>query len=73
MLIDLTTIVVLVLGGLAVYIAYKKPEMGTALGVGAVIVTLLVLVLQGQSEAETSPQDSKSSGPSPQTCQLHNK
>ncbi|MEU9900053.1 hypothetical protein ACIBCS_43390 [Streptomyces phaeochromogenes] len=59
MLIDLTTIVVLSLGGLAVYIAYKKPELGIALGLGTVIITLLVLLLQeGQGEG----QDPRGSG-----------
>ncbi|MFF9803149.1 hypothetical protein ACF1G3_37890 [Streptomyces rochei] len=52
MFIDLTAIVVLVLGGLAVYIAYKRPELANALGVGAVIITLLVLLLQDQEETK---------------------
>ncbi|KAB2977451.1 hypothetical protein F8R89_00975 [Streptomyces sp. SS1-1] len=66
--IDLSAIVVLVLGGLAVYVAYKKPELGTPLGLGAVIITLLVLLLQSQDSPSTDSQDNKSPQTSGQTC-----
>ncbi|WRZ96371.1 hypothetical protein OHB54_46330 (plasmid) [Streptomyces sp. NBC_01007] len=66
--IDLPAIVVLVLGGLAVYVAYKKPELGNPLGLGAVIVTLLVLLLQSQDEPSTDSQDSKNAHTAGQTC-----
>ncbi|MER6564172.1 hypothetical protein ABT300_41930 [Streptomyces sp. NPDC001027] len=44
--IDLSAVVVLAPGGLAVHIAHRRPDMGQALGLGAVIVTLLLLLLQ---------------------------
>jgi hypothetical protein len=53
MRIDLSAVVVLVLGGLAVYIAHRKPDMGQALGLGAVIVTLLLLLLQPTSTGDS--------------------
>ncbi|MEU0678235.1 hypothetical protein ABZ330_36385 [Streptomyces sp. NPDC006172] len=46
--IDLAAIVVLVLGGVAVYLAYRRPGLGQALAVGAAVITLLLLLLQGQ-------------------------
>ncbi len=46
--IDLAAIVVLVLGGVAVYLAYRRPGLGQAVALGAAVVTLLVLLLQGQ-------------------------
>ncbi|AGS73858.1 hypothetical protein [Streptomyces collinus] len=74
MLIDLTTIVVLVLGGLAVYIAHKRPELGSALGVGAVVITLLILLLQGQDQGQAAsqrPLPATSSSPTGQGCTKH--
>ncbi|MER6474634.1 hypothetical protein [Streptomyces collinus] len=43
--IDLAAIVALVLGGLAAYLAYRDPQLGGAIGIGAVVVTLLWLLL----------------------------
>lgn len=70
MLIDLTTIVVLSLGGLAVYIAYKKPDLGIALGLGAVIITLLVLLLQeGQGEGQNLQESEQNAVDTGQVCE----
>ncbi|MFJ9470655.1 hypothetical protein [Streptomyces caniferus] len=43
---DLRTAFVLTLGGLAVYLAYGNPELGAAIGIGAVVVTLLLMLLK---------------------------
>ncbi|MGW6317688.1 hypothetical protein [Streptomyces sp. NPDC055099] len=43
----LTTLVLLALGGLAMFIAYRDPRLGQALGIGAVVITVLVLLLKG--------------------------
>lgn len=43
--IDLTAIVALALGGVAVYIAYRDVRLGTAIGIGVAVVTLLWLLL----------------------------
>ncbi|MFB7632516.1 hypothetical protein ACFC0M_16440 [Streptomyces sp. NPDC056149] len=40
------TALVLVLGGLAVYLAYVNPVLGTAIGIGVVVVTLLLTLLE---------------------------
>ncbi|MEH0449681.1 hypothetical protein QA811_40300 [Streptomyces sp. B21-102] len=53
--IDLSAVVVLVLGGLAVHVAHRKPDMGQALGLGAVIVTHLMLLLQPHRHRATRP------------------
>ncbi|WP_275466911.1 hypothetical protein [Streptomyces noursei] len=42
---DTRTALALVLGGLAVYLAYYHPVLGAALGIGAVVVTLLLSLL----------------------------
>ncbi|MBJ6613920.1 hypothetical protein ACFT8V_33330 [Streptomyces griseoincarnatus] len=52
MTIDLDTIVVLTLAGVAVYLAYKKPDLGGALLVGIAVITLLVLLLDGDQEKD---------------------
>ncbi|MEH0517050.1 hypothetical protein QBC31_41450 [Streptomyces sp. B21-079] len=52
--IDLSAVVVLVLGGLAVHVAHRKPDMGQALGLGAVIVTLLLLLLQPTATGDSA-------------------
>ncbi|MFC8360842.1 hypothetical protein ACFUIY_13320 [Streptomyces griseorubiginosus] len=44
--IDLAAIVALFLGGTAVWLAYRDPKLGTAIGVGAVVVTLVWLLLR---------------------------
>jgi hypothetical protein len=46
--VDLTFIVLLLVGLLTAYAAYKWKELATPVTVGAVVVTLLVLLLQGQ-------------------------
>jgi hypothetical protein len=43
--IDLPAIVILFLGGLAAYLAYRDTKLGAAIGVGVVVVTVLWLVL----------------------------
>ncbi|MFI9046018.1 hypothetical protein [Streptomyces sp. NPDC053427] len=43
---DLRTAFALVLGGLALYIAYYNPELGAAIGIGAVVVTLFLMLLK---------------------------
>ncbi|GGX12778.1 hypothetical protein [Streptomyces noursei] len=43
---DTRTALALVLGGLAVYLAYHDPVLGTALGIGVVVVTLLLTLLE---------------------------
>ncbi|MFK0293468.1 hypothetical protein ACIQU6_23720 [Streptomyces sp. NPDC090442] len=40
------TALVLVLGGLAVYLAYVNPVLGAAIGVGVVVITLLLTLLE---------------------------
>lgn len=52
---DLDLIVLLLVGLLAAYAAYKWKELATPLTVGAVVVTLLVLLLQGQDQGNTEP------------------
>ena len=52
MTIDLSTIVVLTLAGVAVYLAYKKPDLGGALLVGIAVITLLVLLLNDDQEKD---------------------
>ncbi|MFF2808381.1 hypothetical protein ACFVT2_14650 [Streptomyces sp. NPDC058000] len=39
------TALALVLGGLAVYLAYYNPVLGAAIGIGVVVVTLLLSLL----------------------------
>jgi hypothetical protein len=46
--VDLDLIVLLLVGLLTAYAAYKWKDLATPLTVGAVVVTLLVLLLQGQ-------------------------
>ncbi|MGG7569737.1 hypothetical protein [Streptomyces sirii] len=43
---DLRIAFALVLGGLAVYIAYYNPVLGAAIGIGVVVVTLLLVILK---------------------------
>jgi hypothetical protein len=43
---DLATIVLLLVCGLAIHIAYTNPAMGNAILVGAGVLTLLQLMLQ---------------------------
>ncbi|MER7805293.1 hypothetical protein ABTX71_33815 [Streptomyces parvulus] len=50
MTIDLETIVVLALAAGAVYLAYKKPDLGGALLVGIAVITLLALLLDDDQE-----------------------
>ncbi|GEB60062.1 hypothetical protein GCM10017674_75460 [Streptomyces gardneri] len=45
---DLNAIVLLLVGLLAAYAAHKWKELATPITVGAIVVTLLVLLLQGQ-------------------------
>ncbi|AKA01674.1 hypothetical protein SAZ_03570 [Streptomyces noursei ZPM] len=42
---DTRTALALVLGGLAVYLAYYHPVLGAAIGIGVVVVTLLLSLL----------------------------
>lgn len=46
--VDLDLVVLLLVGLLTAYAAYKWKELATPVTVGAVVVTLLVLLLQGQ-------------------------
>lgn len=46
--VDLDLVVLLLVGLLTAYAAYKWKDLATPLTVGAVVVTLLVLLLQGQ-------------------------
>lgn len=59
---DLGLIVLLQIGLLAAYTAYKWKELATPITVGAVVVTLLVLLAQGQVSGTTEP---RSEQPSP--------
>ena len=43
---DTRTALALALGALAVYAAYRNPELGTAIGVGVIVVTLLLAFLK---------------------------
>ncbi|MER6474552.1 hypothetical protein [Streptomyces collinus] len=43
--IDLAAIVALFLGGVAVWLTYRNPKLGAAIGVGAVVITLVWLLL----------------------------
>lgn len=43
---DTRTALALVLGGLAVYLAYTDPVLGAALGIGVVVVTFLLTYLE---------------------------
>ena len=43
--IDLYAIVALFLGGVATYVAYKDLRLGTAIGIGVAVVTLVWLLL----------------------------
>ncbi|MEV3973521.1 hypothetical protein AB0K68_36235 [Streptomyces sp. NPDC050698] len=45
---DLTAIVFLAIGGAVAYIAYQDAQLGSALLVGAGVVTLLYLLLRHQ-------------------------
>jgi len=48
---DLAAIVLLLVGGIAVYIAYRDPRMGAAILVGVGVVGLLYMLLaKGKSE-----------------------
>ncbi|MGW9595419.1 hypothetical protein ACWHLZ_34610 [Streptomyces chartreusis] len=47
----LALIVVLTLGGVGVYVAYRNPKLGGALLVGLAIVTTLYVVLEKDSSA----------------------
>ncbi|MFD5588831.1 hypothetical protein ACFWII_34125 [Streptomyces sp. NPDC127063] len=66
----LTLIVVLTLGGLGVYIAYRNPQLGAALLVGLAVITTLYVILEKDPSAfkTDSPPSSTptqvSSGPS---------
>ncbi|WP_018541289.1 MULTISPECIES: hypothetical protein [unclassified Streptomyces] len=42
---DTRIALVLVLGGLAVYLAYSDPVLGAALGIGVAVVSLLLSLL----------------------------
>lgn len=53
--IDLTAIVLLALGGVAVYAAYKNPQLGAAIMVGIGVVTVLYLLLYGSGHSTTTP------------------
>jgi hypothetical protein len=44
--IDLAAIVLLIAGGVAVYIAYRDPRMGAAILVGVGVVGLLYMLLK---------------------------
>lgn len=44
--IDLTAIVLLTLGGVSVYIAYRNPELGAAILVGVGVVGLLYVLIK---------------------------
>ncbi|MEV8392913.1 MULTISPECIES: hypothetical protein [Streptomyces] len=46
--VDLDLVLLLLVGLLAAYAVYKWKELATPVTVGAVVVTLLVLLLQGQ-------------------------
>lgn len=43
---DLAALVLLLIGGIATYVAYRDPRLGEALLVGAGAVTLLYLLLK---------------------------
>ncbi|ANZ21064.1 membrane protein [Streptomyces noursei ATCC 11455] len=43
---DTRTALALVLGGLAVYLAHHNPALGAALGIGVVVATLLLTLLE---------------------------
>ncbi|MFG3116016.1 hypothetical protein ACGF4C_16595 [Streptomyces sp. NPDC048197] len=43
---DTRTALALVLGGFAVYLAYVDPVLGAALGIGVVVVTFLLTLLE---------------------------
>ncbi|MEV6332259.1 hypothetical protein [Streptomyces sp. NPDC051909] len=60
---DLNVIVLLLVGLLAAYAAHKWKELATPITVGAVVVTLLVLLVQGQGSGAA---DQRSEQPS--TC-----
>ncbi|MFB6931259.1 hypothetical protein [Streptomyces chartreusis] len=47
----LALIVVLALGGVGMYVAYRNPQLGAAILVGIAIVTALYLVLEKDSTA----------------------
>lgn len=55
----LTLIVVLTLGGLGVYIAYRNPKLGAALLVGLAVITTLYVIL------EKDPSAFKTDSPAP--------
>ncbi|WTX01168.1 hypothetical protein OG216_48005 (plasmid) [Streptomycetaceae bacterium NBC_01309] len=38
-------LLVLVVAGIVVYVAYKKPTLGTAIGIGAAVLVALLVVL----------------------------
>lgn len=46
--IDLTAIVLLTLGGLAVYLAYQDEKLGAAILVGGGVITVIYLLLSQQ-------------------------
>ncbi|MER5618307.1 hypothetical protein [Streptomyces sp. NPDC002215] len=46
---DLRVAVLLLAGGIVAYIAYQHPAVGTAVLVGAGVVTLLYLLMMGSS------------------------
>ncbi|MFJ2833582.1 hypothetical protein ACIPC1_39595 [Streptomyces sp. NPDC087263] len=43
--ISVRMVVLLLVGGLTVYVACRNPELGIAIGVGVIVVTLLHLLL----------------------------
>ncbi|WP_258320947.1 MULTISPECIES: hypothetical protein [unclassified Streptomyces] len=43
---DTRTALALALGALAVYTAYRNPELGTAIGIGVIVMTLLLAFLK---------------------------
>ncbi|MFH9968050.1 hypothetical protein ACH4PR_43135 [Streptomyces mirabilis] len=43
---DTRTALALAFGALAVYAAYRNPELGTAIGIGVIVMTLLLALLK---------------------------
>lgn len=53
--IDLSVIVLLSLGGVAVYIAYRRPQLGAAILVGTGVAGLLYVLLFGTGSGHAAP------------------
>ncbi|MFD5899668.1 hypothetical protein [Streptomyces sp. NPDC060366] len=62
--IDTTAVVLLSLGAVAIYIAYRSERLGSSIAVGAVVIAALYMLLDaGSSDSTTEPPATVPSAP----------